>query len=76
CLGDTLRNINETCGLGFGQDKIGDLFGDVKLSHEELIYKPLAYLINQDAHPIGTITSPHGGAGGLCSSIVQSNKQN
>ncbi len=75
CSGDTLRNINEACGLGFGQDKIGDLFGDVKLSHEELIYKPLAYLINQDAHPMGTIASPHGGAGGLCSSIVQSNKQ-
>ncbi|WP_028113030.1 VPA1262 family protein [Ferrimonas kyonanensis] len=75
CSGDTLRKINETCGLSFGQEKIGDLFGDVKLNSEELIYKPLAYLINQDARPAGTISSPHGGAGGVSSSIIQSNKK-
>lgn len=75
CSGESIRNINETCGLSFGQDKIGDLFGDVKLRHDELIYKPLAYLINQDANPMGTISSPHGGAGGLSASIVQRNKQ-
>lgn len=75
CSGKTLRSISEICELRFGQSKIDELFGDTKLSHDELVFKPSAYLINQDAHPRSSIGSPHGSAGALSASIVQCNKQ-
>ena len=75
CSGETLSSISEICELSFGQNKIDELFGDTKLSHDELAFKPLAYLINQDAHPRSSIGSPHGSAGALSASIVQCNKQ-
>ncbi|PSX18253.1 VPA1262 family protein [Photobacterium kishitanii] len=75
CSGKTLRSISDICELRFGQSKIDELFGDTKLSHDELVFKPSAYLINQDAHPRSSIGSPHGSAGALSASIVQCNKQ-
>lgn len=75
CSGETLRSISEICELHFGQSKIDELFGDTKLSHDELVFKPSAYLLNQDAHPRSSIGSPHGSAGALSASIVQCNKQ-
>ncbi|WP_417528990.1 VPA1262 family protein [Marinomonas shanghaiensis] len=75
CSGETLRDISEKCELRFGQNKIGDLFGDTKLSQDKLAFKPIAYLINQDAHPRNSIGSPHASAGAFSASIVQCNKQ-
>lgn len=75
CSGETLRNISEICDLSFGQSKIDELFGETKLSHDELIFRPSAYLINQDAYPQSSIGSPHGSAGAISASIVQCNKQ-
>jgi hypothetical protein len=75
CSGETLRDISEMCELRFGQRNIDELFGDTKLCHDELVFKPTAYLINQNAHPRSSIGSPHGGAGALSASIVQCNKQ-
>ena len=75
CSGKTIRVISDLCGLRFGQNKIDELFGDTKLSHDELLFKPSAYLINQDAHSLGSIGSPHGSAGAISASIVQCNKQ-
>ncbi|HIF9230500.1 TPA: VPA1262 family protein [Photobacterium damselae] len=75
CSGETLRSISEICNLRFRQSKIDDLFGDTKLSHDELIFKPSAYLLNQGAYPRNSIGSPHSSAGALSASIVQCNKQ-
>ena len=75
CSGENIRDISEVCELRFGQSNIDELFGDTKLCHDELSFKPIAYLINQDAHPRSSIGSPHGGAGALSASIVQCNKQ-
>ncbi|ACH64742.1 conserved hypothetical protein (plasmid) [Aliivibrio fischeri MJ11] len=74
CSGENLRNINNICGLRFGQSKIDELFGDTRLSYHELAFKPLSYLINKDAHPRSSIGSPHGNAGALSASIIQCNK--
>lgn len=75
CSGETLHGISKICDLHFGKSKIDELFGDTKLSHGELVFKPSAYLINQDAHPRSSIGSPHGNAGALSASIVQCDKQ-
>lgn len=74
CSGETIRAISEMCGLRFGQSKISETFGDTKLYHDGLAFKPVVYLINKDAHPLSSIASPHGGAGALSASIVQGKK--
>lgn len=74
--GRTLSSISE--GLGFSSSNSKELnkrFGETKLDSDNLVYRPVAYLLNRDAHDRHSISSPHGGAGAFSASITQTDKE-
>lgn len=56
-------------------DKLKSRFGTTALVATDLIYRPVAYLLNRDAYDHRSLSSPHGGAGALSASITQSDKR-
>ena len=55
-------------------EKLKAQFGAITLAADNLIYRPVAYLLNRDGHDHHMLSSPHGGAGAFSASITQTNK--
>lgn len=71
--GRSLSAISEELNLGLS-DKLKDRFGATALAAGGLVYRPVAYLLNRDAHDLHTPSSPHGSAGAFSASITQNGK--
>ncbi|WP_175745078.1 VPA1262 family protein [Burkholderia ambifaria] len=71
--GWTISAISEELKLGLA-DKLKARFGATKLAADNLIYRPVAYLLNRDAYDRRSPSSPHGGAGAFSASITQTDK--
>lgn len=70
--GLTISAISDDLKLGLS----GKLkrFGATALAADDLVYRPVAYLLNRDAYDRHSPSSPHGGAGAFSASISQSDK--
>ena len=73
CDGRTIAEISEKLQFRL-PDKLKDRLGATALSADELVYRPVAYLINRDAHDSSSLSSPNGGAGAYSASITQTDK--
>jgi hypothetical protein len=71
--GRTVSAISEELKLGLS-DQLKARFGATALTSDELIYRPVAYLLNRDAYDRRSPSSPHGGAGAFSASITQTDK--
>jgi hypothetical protein len=71
--GRTISAISEELKLGLS-DKLKARFGATALAADELVYRPVAYLLNRDAYDLRSPSSPHGGAGAFSASITQTDK--
>lgn len=71
--GRTISVISEKLKLGLSDD-FKSRFGAIALLAGELVFRPVAYLLNRDAHERHSPSSPHGGAGALSASITQTDK--
>jgi hypothetical protein len=72
--GRTIAQISEELKLGLS-DQFKERFGASALIVDDLAYRPVAYLLNRDAHDWYTPSSPHGGAGAFSASITQTDKR-
>jgi hypothetical protein len=72
--GLTIEEISKDLELNIPL-KLCEKFGNTRFETNNLIYRPVAYLLNRDAHVKNVLTSPHGNAGALSASISQSNKK-
>ena len=73
CAGDAVAAITEALNLALSP-KLKARLGNAALGKDELAYRPVAYLLNRDAHERLSRSSPHHGAGALSASITQSRK--
>ncbi|MBI5592582.1 MAG: hypothetical protein HY881_19115 [Deltaproteobacteria bacterium] len=71
--GRTISEISEELKLGLS-DLLKERFGTTALAADDLVYRPVAYLLNRDAYDRHSPSSPHGGAGAFSASITQTNK--
>jgi hypothetical protein len=71
--GRTISEISDELGLGLTKN-LRARFGATALAPQELVYRPVACLLNRDAHDRISPSSPHGGAGAFSASITQTNK--
>lgn len=71
--GRTVSAISEELELGLS-DKLKARFGAIALVADELVYRPVTYLLNRDAYDSHSLSSPHGGAGAFSASITQTDK--
>ncbi|MFL9895978.1 VPA1262 family protein [Paraburkholderia sp. RL17-381-BIF-C] len=71
--GRTISEVSEELKLGIS-DRFKVRFGSTALSADNLVYRPVAYLLNRDAYDRNSPTSPHGGAGAFSASITQTDK--
>ena len=71
--GHTISEISEALKLGISE-KFKARFGEAALAANNLAYRPVAYLLNRDAHDRHSPSSPHGGAGAFSASITQAEK--
>ncbi|MES0122153.1 VPA1262 family protein [Mesorhizobium sp. C420B] len=71
--GRTISAISEDLKVGLSE-KLKTRFGAIALAADKLVYRPVAYLLNRDAHDRRAPSSPHGGAGALSASISQTDK--
>lgn len=71
--GRTISAISEELKLGLS-DKLKARFGATTLAADDLVYRPVAYLLNRDAYDRHSPSSPHDGAGAFSASITQTNK--
>ncbi|SOT38491.1 VPA1262 family protein [Burkholderia cenocepacia] len=72
-IGRTVSEISEELNLGLA-DQLKERFGAVALSARDLVYRPVAYLLNRDAYDRRSPSSPHGGAGAFSASITRTDK--
>ena len=72
--GQSISAINEELGLECPKN-LRKQFGSTTLVTDNLVYRPVAYLLNRDAHERGSLSSPHNAAGALSASITQTNKK-
>lgn len=70
--GRTVAEISQDLNLGLS-DLLKTRFGTTALA-ADLVYRPVAYLLNRDAHDHRSPSSPHGGAGAFSASITQTDK--
>lgn len=70
------KNVSEISGeLNLGlSDKLKARFGTVALPAANLVFRPVAYLLNRDAHERRSLLSPHDGAGAFSASVSQADK--
>lgn len=73
CAGRMISDIAEDLELGLS-DKLKARFGATSLIADVLVYRPVAYLLNRDAHDVRSPSSPHAGAGAFSASITHANK--
>lgn len=73
CAGRTVSELSEEFKFGLS-DKLKVRLGATSLSANDLVYRPIAYLLNRDAHDRRSPSSPHGGAGAFSASITQVDK--
>ena len=71
--GRTISEISDELGFGLTKN-LRARFGATALAPEELVDRPVACLLNRDAHDRISPSSPHGGAGAFSASITQTNK--
>lgn len=71
--GRTVVEISQDLNLGLS-DRLKARFGSTALAAGGLVYRPVAYLLNRDAHDRRSPSSPHGGAGAFSASITQADK--
>ena len=71
--GRTISAISEDLKLELS-DQLKTRFGATALATDDLVYRPVAYLLNRDAHDWHSPSSPHGGAGAFSASITQTEK--
>lgn len=71
--GRTVVEVSHDLNLGLS-DQLKARFGTTALAVNGLVYRPVAYLLNRDAHDQHSPSSPHGGAGAFSASITQTNK--
>lgn len=72
--GQTISAISEELKLAL-PDQLETRLGATALAANNLVYRPVAYLLNRDAHDRRSLSSPHGGAGAFSASIIQSDKR-
>lgn len=72
-IGRSVSAISEELKLGLS-GTLKARFGAVALAADKLVYRPVAYLLNRDAHDPHSPSSPHGGAGAFSASITQTHK--
>lgn len=70
--GRTVSALSEDLKLGLS-DQLTARFGTTALA-DELVYRPVAYLLNRDGHDQSSRPSPHGGAGAFSASITRTDK--
>lgn len=71
--GRTVSAISEELELGLS-DRFKERFGATALTADDLVYRPVAHLLNRDAYDQHSPSSPHGGAGAFSASITQAEK--
>jgi hypothetical protein len=71
--GRTISAISDELQLKLS-DQLKARFGATALAADELVYRPVAYLLNRDANDRRSPSSPHGGAGAFSASITQTDK--
>lgn len=71
--GQTISAVSEEMKLGLS-DQLKVRFGAAVLAASDLVYRPVAYLLNHDANDRRSPSSPHGGAGAFSASIAQTDK--
>lgn len=72
-VGRTVSAISEDLRLELS-DQLKARFGSTALAADDLVYRPVAYLLNRDAYDRYSPSSPHGGAGAFSASITQTDK--
>lgn len=72
--GRTISEISKELKLELST-KLEQRFGLTALETDNLAYRPVAYLLNRDAHYRHSLSSPHGGAGAFSASITQADKK-
>jgi hypothetical protein len=72
-VGRSILEISEQLNLDLSS-KQKTRFGAVALASDNLVYRPVAYLLNRDAHDRHSPSSPHHGAGAFSASITQTDK--
>ena len=72
-VGRTVSEISEDLKLGLS-GMLRARFGATALAADDLVYRPVAYLLNRDAHDHHSPSSPHGSAGAFSASITQTDK--
>lgn len=72
-VGHSISQVSEELKIGLS-DQLRDRFGTTALVVGDLVYRPVAYLLNRDAHDRESLSSPHGGAGAFSASITQTDK--
>lgn len=71
--GQNISVISEKLKLGLSENLKARL-GTTALAFGDLVYRPVAYLLNRDAHDQHSPSSPHGCAGAFSASITQTDK--
>lgn len=71
--GRTVSAISEELKLGLS-NQLKARVGATALPADDLVYRPVAYLLNGDAYDRRSPSSPHGGAGAFSASITQADK--
>lgn len=71
--GRTISEISEDLKLELSA-RFKTRFGSTALAVGDLAYRPVAYLLNRDAHERRSPSSPHGGAGAYSASITRADK--
>jgi hypothetical protein len=71
--GQTISVISEELKLDL-PPSLKRRFGTTALAADELVYRPVAYLLNRDANDRRSPSCPHGGGGAFSASITQTDK--
>lgn len=72
-VGHSISTISEALKIGLS-DQLRARFGTTALAVDDLVYRPVAYLLNRDAYDRHSLSSPHGSAGAFSASITQTDK--
>lgn len=72
-VGHSISTVSENLNIGLA-DQLKARFGTTALAADDLVYRPVAYLLNRDAHDRHSLSSPHGGSGAFSASISQRDK--
>jgi len=73
--GKTIQEISTELNLKFHSKKLLKKFGSTRFCNNNVIYRPVAYLLNREPFSLNIQTSPHGSAGALSASVIQNDKR-